>query len=166
MDRMLDSTNLTMLTDFYELTMANGYFQNGLGDKTAVFDMFFRKVPDNGGFAIMAGVEQLISYLNNLKFKDEDIAFLRDKGFGEEFLEYLKNFKFCCDVWAIPEGTPIFPNEPIVTVKGPVIQAQLVETMILLTINHQSLIATKANRIVRAAKGRPVMEFGSRRAGL
>ena len=164
MDRMLDSTNLTMLTDFYELTMANGYFQNGLGDKTAVFDMFFRKVPDNGGFAIMAGVEQLISYLNNLKFKDEDIAFLRDKGFGEEFLEYLKNFKFCCDVWAIPEGTPIFPNEPIVTVKGPVIQAQLVETMILLTINHQSLIATKANRIVRAAKGRPVMEFGSRRA--
>lgn len=164
MDRMLDSTNLTMLTDFYELTMANGYFQNGLGDKTAVFDMFFRKVPDNGGFAIMAGVEQLISYLNNLKFKDEDIDFLREKGFGEEFLEYLKNFKFCCDVWAIPEGTPIFPNEPIVTVKGPVIQAQLVETMILLTINHQSLIATKANRIVRAAKGRPVMEFGSRRA--
>lgn len=164
MDRMLDSTNLTMLTDFYELTMANGYFQNGLGDKTAVFDMFFRKVPDNGGFAIMAGVEQLISYLINLKFKDEDIDFLREKGFGEEFLEYLKNFKFCCDVWAIPEGTPIFPNEPIVTVKGPVIQAQLVETMILLTINHQSLIATKANRIVRAAKGRPVMEFGSRRA--
>ena len=164
MDRMLDSTNLTMLTDFYELTMANGYFQNGIGDKTAVFDMFFRKVPDNGGFAIMAGVEQLISYLINLKFKDEDIDFLREKGFGEEFLEYLKNFKFCCDVWAIPEGTPIFPNEPIVTVKGPVIQAQLVETMILLTINHQSLIATKANRIVRAAKGRPVMEFGSRRA--
>ena len=102
MDRMLDSTNLTMLTDFYELTMANGYFQNGLGDKTAVFDMFFRKVPDNGGFAIMAGVEQLISYLINLKFKDEDIDFLREKGFGEEFLEYLKNFKFCCDVWAIP----------------------------------------------------------------
>ena len=109
--------------------------------------MFFRKVPDNGGFAIMAGVEQLISYLINLKFKDEDIDFLREKGFGEEFLEYLKNFKFCCDVWAIPEGTPIFPNEPIVTVKGPVIQAQLVETMILLTINHQSLIATSANRL-------------------
>jgi putative nicotinate phosphoribosyltransferase len=164
MDRMLDNNNLTMLTDFYELTMANGYLQNGLGDRIAVFDMFFRKVPDNGGFAIMAGVEQLISYLKNLKFMDEDIEFLRGKGFSEDFLDYLRNFKFTCDVWAVPEGTPIFPNEPIVTVKGPVIQAQLLETMILLTINHQSLIATKANRIVRAAKGRPVMEFGSRRA--
>lgn len=161
----MDKMNLTMLTDFYELTMANGYFQNGLKDKQAYFDMFFRVVPDNGGFAIMAGVEQLIEYLKNLKFDDKDIEYLRSKNlFSEEFLQYLKNFKFSCDVWAIPEGTPIFPNEPIVTVRGPVIEAQFVETMILLTINHQSLIATKANRIVRAAQGRDVMEFGSRRA--
>ena len=154
-----------MLADFYELTMANGYFQNGLKDKTAYFDMFFRKVPDNGGFAIMAGVEQLIQYLKSLKFNDEDIEYLRNKKlFCEDFLQYLKNFKFSCDVWAVPEGTPIFPNEPIVTVRGPVIEAQFIETMVLLTINHQSLIATKANRIVRAAKGRDVMEFGSRRA--
>jgi len=161
----MNMMNLTMLTDFYELTMANGYFQNGLKDRQAYFDMFFRKVPDNGGFAIMAGVEQLIEYLENLKFSDEDIEYLRSKNqFSEEFLQYLKNFKFSCDVWAIPEGTPIFPNEPVVTVRGPVIEAQFVETMILLTINHQSLIATKANRIVRAAQGRDVMEFGSRRA--
>lgn len=157
--------NHTMLTDFYELTMANGYFRQGIGDKIAYFDMFFRKVPDMGGFAIMAGVEQLIEYMNNLKFSDEDIAYLRSKNlFDEGFLDYLKNFKFECDVWAIPEGTPIFPNEPIVTVRGPLIQAQFLETMILLTVNHQSLIATKSNRIVRAAGGRPVMEFGSRRA--
>lgn len=161
----MDKRNLTMLADFYELTMANGYFQNGLKDKTAYFDMFFRKVPDNGGFAIMAGVEQLIQYLKSLKFNDEDIEYLRNKKlFCEDFLQYLKNFKFSCDVWAVPEGTPIFPNEPIVTVRGPVIEAQFIETMVLLTINHQSLIATKANRIVRAAKGRDVMEFGSRRA--
>ena len=161
----MDRLNLTMLTDFYELTMANGYFNSGLTDKIAYFDMFFRKVPDNGGYAIMAGVEQLIEYLNNLKFSDEDIDYLRSKKmFSEEFLDYLKNFKFSCDVWAVPEGTPIFPNEPVVTVRGPVIQAQFIETMVLLTINHQSLIATKANRIVRAARGRTVMEFGSRRA--
>lgn len=157
--------NLTMLTDFYELTMANGYLENGLKDKIAYFDMFFRTVPENGGFAIMAGVEQLIEYIKGLKFNDVDIEYLRSKKlFSEEFLQYLKNFKFTCDIWAIPEGTPIFPNEPIVTVKGPVIEAQFIETMILLTINHQSLIATKANRIVRAARGRDVMEFGSRRA--
>lgn len=157
--------NLTLLTDFYELTMANGYFEHGLKDEVAYFDMFFRRVPDNGGFAIMAGLEQLIDYLENLKFDDRDIDYLRSKGiFSEEFLDYLKNFKFECDVWAIPEGTPIFPYEPILTVRGPVIQAQFIETMILLTINHQSLIATKANRIVRAAEGRAVMEFGSRRA--
>jgi nicotinate phosphoribosyltransferase len=161
----MDKINLTMLTDFYELTMANGYLQNGLKDRIAYFDMFFRKVPDNGGFAIMAGVEQLIGYLKNLKFEDEDIEYLRSKKlFSEEFLQYLKTFKFSCDVWAVPEGTPIFPNEPIVTVRGPVIEAQFIETMVLLTINHQSLIATKANRIVRAAQGRDVMEFGSRRA--
>ena len=156
--------NLTALMDFYELTMAKGYFNNGLGDTTAVFDMFFRSVPDNGGFAIMAGVQQLTEYLESLTFSDLDIEMLRKKGFDERFLDYLKHFKFSCDVWCVPEGTPIFPGEPIVTVKGPVIQAQLVETMVLLCINHQSLIATKANRIVRAAQGRAVMEFGSRRA--
>ena len=157
--------NLTMLTDFYELTMANGYFETGMADDIAYFDMFFRKVPDGGGYAIMAGVEQLMDYLKNLKFTDEDIDYLRSKQmFSEDFLQYLKNFKFECDVWAVPEGTPIFPHEPIVTVRGPVIQAQFIETMILLSINHQSLIATKANRIVRASKGRAVMEFGTRRA--
>lgn len=157
--------NLTLLTDFYELTMANGYFANGMGETISYFDMFFRSVPDGGGFAIMCGLEQVIDYFNSLKFEEDDIAYLRTKGiFSEEFLEYLRNFKFCCDVWAVPEGTPIFPNEPIVTVRGPAIQAQFVETMVLLCINHQSLIATKANRIVRAAEGRPVMEFGSRRA--
>lgn len=157
--------NLTMLTDFYEITMANGYFEHGLGDKIAYFDMFFRNVPDGGGFAIMAGVSQLIEYFRNLKFYDEDIEYLRSKKmFSEGFLEYLKNFKFMCDVWAIPEGTPIFPYEPLVIVKGPAIQAQFVETMVLITINHQSLIATKANRIVRAASGKAIMEFGSRRA--
>ena len=160
-----EDVNLTMLADFYELTMANGYFINGLVDRTAVFDMFFRKVPDGGGFAIMAGLEQLIDYLKNLKFEPEDIAFLRGKGiFNEDFLNYLEQFTFTCDVWAAPEGTPIFPHEPIVVVRGPVIQAQFIETMLLLSVNHQSLIATKANRIVRAAMGRPVMEFGSRRA--
>jgi len=157
--------NLTMLTDFYELTMANGYFESGMADDIAYFDMFFRKVPDEGGYAIMAGVEQLVDYLKGLEFTDEDIEFLRSKQmFCEDFLQYLKNFKFECDVWAVPEGTPIFPHEPIITVRGPVMQAQFVETMILLTVNHQSLIATKANRIVRASKGRPVMEFGTRRA--
>ncbi len=157
--------NLTLLADFYELTMANGYYQNGIADKISYFDMFFRTVPDNGGFAVMAGVEQLISYLDGLKFTDRDIKFLRSKNcFSEGFLDYLRNFKFECDVWAIPEGTPIFPHEPLVTVRGPAVQAQFIETMVLLSINHQSLIATKANRIVRAAEGRPVMEFGSRRA--
>lgn len=153
-----------MLTDFYEITMANGYFLNGKGDTTVQFDMFFRNIPDNGGFAIMAGVEQLVEYLENLSFSDEDIEYLRGRGFCEEFLDYLKNFEFKCDIYSVPEGTPIFPREPIVTVKGPAIQAQFIETMVLLAINHQSLIATKTNRIVRAAQGRPIMEFGSRRA--
>lgn len=157
--------NLTMLMDFYELTMSKGYFDHDMQDQIAYFDMFYRKTPDKGGYAIMAGVEQLIGYLKNLSFEEEDIDFLRSKGmFDEAFLNYLKNFKFKADVWAIPEGTPIFPGEPIVTVRGTAIEAQLVETMVLLTINHQSLIATKATRIVRAAQGRPVMEFGSRRA--
>lgn len=160
-----DDRNLTMLVDFYELTMGNGYFKKGLKDKIAYFDMFFRRVPDGGGYCIMAGVEQLIEYLNNLKFTDDDINYLKNKNlFSNEFLEYLRNFDFCCDVWAVPEGNPVFPGEPLVTVRGPVIQAQFLETMILLTVNHQTLIATKANRICRAADGRPVMEFGSRRA--
>lgn len=157
--------NFTLLTDFYELTMANGYFHSDVRDKEAVFDMFFRQVPDGGGFAIMAGLEQLINYMNNLKFQDADIEYLRSKGcFSEDFLEYLKDFKFTCDVYAVPEGTPIFPHEPIVTVKGPLMQVQFIESFLLLSINHQSLIATKSNRIVRAAQGRPVMEFGTRRA--
>lgn len=157
--------NLTLLTDFYEITMANGFFEEGKKDTIVYFDMFFRRVPDGGGFAIMAGVEQLVEYLKNLTFTEADIEFLRSKKlFSEGFLDYLRNFRFSCDVWAVPEGTPIFPHEPIVTVRGPAVQAQFIETMLLLTINHQSLIATKANRIVRAAEGRAVMEFGSRRA--
>ena len=157
--------NLTMLVDFYELTMGNGYFKNGLENKIAYFDMYFRRVPDGGGYCIMAGVEQLIQYLSNLKFDEDDIEYLKSRNlFSDEFINFLKDFKFTCDVFAVPEGTPVFPNEPLVTVRGPVVQAQFVETMILLTINHQTLIATKANRICRAANGRPVMEFGSRRA--
>lgn len=157
--------NLTMLVDFYEMTMANGYLEMEEAENIAYFDMFFRKVPDGGGFAIMAGLEQLIEYLENLKFSGEDIEYLRSKKiFSEKFLKYLENFEFECDVWAVPEGTPIFPGEPLVTVRGPLMQAQFIETMVLLLINHQSLIATKANRIVRAAKGRGVMEFGTRRA--
>ncbi|MBQ9938977.1 MAG: nicotinate phosphoribosyltransferase [Oscillospiraceae bacterium] len=161
----LSPRNLTMLTDFYELTMANGYLEHGVGDKIAVFDMFFRTIPDGGGFAIFAGLEQLIEYLKNLSFTEQDIKYLRSKHqFSERFLDYLANFKFECDVWSVKEGTPIFPNEPIIVVRGPIIQAQLIETMVLLTINHQSLVATKANRIVRAAQNRSVFEFGSRRA--
>ncbi len=157
--------NLTMLTDYYELTMSNGYFQLGIQDKRAVFDMYFRTIPDEAGFAIFAGLEQLIDYLEHMNFTEEDIEFFRSKQiFDEKFLDYLRHFKFECDVYSFLEGTPIFPNEPIVTVVGPIVQAQLVETMVLLTINHQSLVATKSNRIVRAAQGRKIMEFGSRRA--
>ena len=161
----MNDRNLTLLTDFYELTRGNGYLENGLADTVCCFDLYFRKVPDNGGFAVMCGLEQAINYIKKLSFTDEDIAYLRDKKiFSEKFLDYLRNFKFSCDVWAIPEGTPVFPNEPLVIVKGPAIQAQLMETMLLLCINHQCLIATKAARIVKAADGRAVMEFGSRRA--
>lgn len=157
--------NLTMLVDFYEMTMANGYLEMQGADDIAYFDMFFRKVPDGGGFAIMAGLEQLIEYLENLKFSEEDIEYLKSKNiFSQKFLNYLRDFEFKCDVWSVPEGTPIFPGEPIITVRGPLMQAQFIETMVLLLINHQSLIATKANRIVRSAKGRGVMEFGTRRA--
>ena len=157
--------SLSLLCDFYEFTMGNGYFRSGKRDVNACFDLYFRRVPDNGGFAIAAGLGTVIDYLDGLHFTDEDIQTLRNKNmFCEEFLEYLRNFKFSCDVYAIPEGTPVFPNEPLLTVKGPAIQAQLLETMLLLTLNHQSLIATKSNRIVRAAQGRAVYEFGSRRA--
>lgn len=157
--------NLALLCDFYEFTMGNGYMLSDKKDTEACFDLFFRKVPDDGGFAIAAGLEDVVKFVEDLHFEDEDIDFLRSKGiFSEEFLRYLRNFDFACDIYAVPEGTPIYPNEPILTVKGPAIQAQLLETMLLLLINHQSLIATKSNRIVRAAMGRPVFEFGTRRA--
>ena len=160
-----DKLNLTMLCDFYELTMGAGYFANGYTDRITYFDLFFRRCPDGGGFAIAAGLEQIVQYIQNLHFDPEDIAYLRGrKCFNEDFLNYLANFKFTGDIWAVPEGTPIFPREPIITVRAPAIQAQLVETYLLLCVNHQSLIATKANRVVRAAEGRTVLEFGSRRA--
>ena len=161
----MNSQNYTMLCDFYQLTMGNGYFKTNHARRTAYFDLFFRRVPDNGGYAICAGLEQVIGYIENLHFSGEDIDFLRSKGiFSEEFLEYLRGFKFEGDIFAVPEGTPVFPNEPLITVRAPSIQAQLVKTMLLLLVNHQSLIATKASRIVRAAKGRAISEFGSRRA--
>ena len=157
--------NLTMLCDFYELTMSNGYFQYGYKDRITYFDVFYRSVPDHGGFAIAAGLEQVVEYIQNLHFGPEDIEYLRGrKLFSEDFLAYLADFKFTGDIWAVPEGTPIFPNEPILTVRAPAIQTQLIETYMLLCVNHQSLIATKANRVVRAAEGKTVLEFGSRRA--
>lgn len=162
---MITEQNCTMLCDFYQLTMGNGYFRTKHADRIAYFDVFFRRVPDGGGYAICAGLEQVINYIQGLRFTDEDIQYLRGKGiFGEDFLEYLRNFKFTGDIWAVPEGTPVFPSEPLLTVRAPAIQAQLIETMLLLLINHQSLIATKASRIVRAAQGRAISEFGSRRA--
>ncbi len=157
--------NYTMLCDFYELTMANGYFVKGMADRITYFDIFFREIPDGGGFAIAAGLEQIIDYVKNLHFTEDDIEYLRDRDcFDERFLEMLRNFRFTGDIWAVPEGTPIFPSEPIITVRAPAYQAQFIETYLLLVFNHQSLVATKANRIVRAAEGRPVSEFGSRRA--
>lgn len=160
-----EKLNLTMLCDFYELTMGNGYFENGMGETITYFDLFFRNVPDDGGFAIAAGLEQVIEYIENLHFTEQDIEYLRGRElFSENFLNYLKDFKFTGDIYAVPEGTPIFPREPILTVRAPAIQAQLIETFLLLSLNHQSLIATKANRIVRAAQGKTVFEFGSRRA--
>ena len=164
MDKKHD-INLTMLCDYYELTMGNGYFEQGMADEITYFDVFYRQNPDKAGYAIMAGLEQVVDYINNLHFDAEDIEYLRGRNmFSEGFLEYLKNFKFTGDVWAVPEGTPIFPREPIMTVRAPAIQAQLIETYVLLELNHQSMIATKANRICRAAEGRTVLEFGSRRA--
>ena len=160
-----EKLNMTMLCDFYELTMGNGYFKNGYKDRITYFDVFFRSVPDGGGFAIAAGLEQVVDYIQNLHFSAEDIDYLRGrKIFDEEFLSYLADFHFTGDIYAVPEGTPIFPREPMLTVRAPAIQAQLIETYLLLTLNHESLIATKANRIVRAAQGRTVLEFGSRRA--
>ena len=157
--------NYTMLFDFYELTMGNGYFLSGYEDKISYFDVFYRKNPDDGGFAIACGLDQVIDYVNDLKFTDDDIDFLRSKGcFDEKFLEYLRTFRFSGDIWAVPEGTVIFPGEPIMTVRAKTIEAQFIETFVLLTLNHQTMIATKASRIVRAAEGRPVSEFGSRRA--
>ncbi len=157
--------NLTMLSDFYEFTMMNGYLENNMENEIAYFDLYFRKVPDDGGFIIVAGLEEIVKYIQNLRFNEEDIEYFRSKKmFGEKFLNYLKNFKFECDVWAMPEGSIAFPNEPLMIVRGPAPQAQLIETFALLSLNHQSLIATKTNRIVRAAEGRVVMEFGARRA--
>ena len=161
----MNNLNYTMLCDFYELTMGSGYFVSGMKDKITYFDLFFRQIPDNGGFAIACGLEQVIEYIEDLHFSDEDIEYLKSKNiFDGRFLEYLRDFKFTGDIYAVPEGTAVFPNEPIITVKAPAIEAQLIETYLLLTVNHQSLIATKANRIVRAADGRAVSEFGSRRA--
>ena len=157
--------NLTMLCDYYELTMTNGYYACGMQNRITYFDIFFRSVPDGGGFAIAAGLEQAIHYIQQLHFDEDDIAYLRGrKMFSEGFLESLRNYRFTGDIWAVPEGTPIFPNEPIMTVRAPAIEAQIIETFLLLTLNHQSLIATKANRVTRAAQGRTVLEFGSRRA--
>ena len=157
--------NLTMLTDYYEYSMINGYFHAGIQDKIAVFDVFFRRVPENGGFAIYAGLQQVIELINGLSFTEEDVEYFRKKGcFSEEFFNFLRNFKFCCDVWSIREGTPIFPNEPIITVRGPLEQVQMIETMLLVTFNFETLIATKASRLIRAAQGRTIVEFGSRRA--
>ena len=162
---MKHTDNYTLLCDFYELTMGNGYFQTGIDKQICYFDVFFRDVPDGGGFAIAAGLEQIIDYIQDLRFTQEDVDFLRSKGgFSEEFLQYLLSFRFTGDIWAVPEGTPIFPGEPIFTVRAPAVEAQFIETYVLLILNHQSLIATKSNRIVRAAQGRPVSEFGSRRA--
>ena len=161
----MNNQRLELVADFYEYTMSNGYLNKNMENQIAYFDVFFRKVPDEGGYAIVAGLEQIINYIKNLSFDEEDINYLRKQNkFSEDFLNYLENFRFTGDVWAIPEGTVVFPNEPLITVRAPIIQAQLLETMLLLTTNHQSLIATKTSRIVKEAQGKPVMEFGARRA--
>lgn len=161
----MDNRNLSLVTDFYELTMSNAYFEKNMQDTIVYFDVFFRQVPDNGGYAICAGLQQIIDYVKNLKFTEKDISYLRSfNKFSEGFLNYLRTFKFTGDIWAIPEGTVVFPNEPLLTVKAPIIEAQILETTILMMLNHQSLIATKSSRIVAVANGRPVMEFGARRA--
>ncbi len=161
----MDKRKLELVTDFYEFTMSNGYFAKNMQNTISYFDVFFREIPDNGGYVIFAGLEQIIDYVKNLRFSDEDIDYLKNKNiFSDEFLNYLKTFKFTGTIWSVPEGTVVFPNEPLITVKAPIIEAQLLETALLCLINHQSLIATKASRIVNSAQGRPVMEFGARRA--
>ena len=161
----MNVNKLSLVTDFYELTMSNGYFEKNMKDTIAYFDVFFRKIPDNGGYVICAGLEQIIDYIKNLRFDEDDISYLKSLNkFSNEFLDYLKSFKFTGDVWAIPEGTVVFPQEPLITVRAPIIEAQLLETMVLMIINPQCLIATKSSRIVASAQGRPVMEFGARRA--
>ena len=165
MKKQFDERNLTMVMDFYELTMANGYFKDEDKERKVAFDVFYRKNPDNAGYAIFAGLEQIIEYIEKLHFDEDDIEYLRGQGlFGEEFLTYLANFKFRGDIYSFPEGTIMYPNEPVITVVAPLLDAQLVETAILLQVNHQSLIATKTRRIVRSAKGRAVSDFGARRA--
>ncbi len=157
--------NLSLLCDFYEFTMANGYLKSGLAEKICYFEVYFRRAPDNSSFVITAGLERILQFICDLHFDEEDIEFFRKKGiFSEEFLEFLANFKFSGDVWAMREGEVAFAHEPILIIKAPAAQAQLLETFLLLTLNHQSLIATKASRVVRAARGRAVLEFGSRRA--
>ena len=156
--------NLSLMTEFYELTMANGFFISEKADEIAHFDLFFRKVPDKGGFAIFAGLGRMVELIKNISFTEEDLEYLKTLGLCDEFIEYLRNFKFQCDIWSVPEGTPVFPNEPVIKVRGPVVQAQLIETLLLVCMNYQSLVATKANRLVRAAKGTNVAEFGTRRS--
>jgi nicotinate phosphoribosyltransferase len=156
--------NRFLMTELYELTMANGLFVSGKNDEIAYFDVFFRKVPDKGGFAVFAGLSRIVDFIKNISFTESDLSYLSGLGLCDEFIDYLRNFKFECDIWSVPEGTPIFPNEPVIKVRGPVVQAQLIETILMVCMNHQSLVATKANRLVRAAKGTSVAEFGTRRA--
>ena len=162
---MDNKRNLSMLSDFYEFTMANGYFNNGMKDTVAIFDAFYRSNPDEGGYSIFAGLNDIINFIENLSFSDDDIEYLRDIGnFSDDFLDYLRDFKFTGDVWSYPEGSVMFPGEPIITVKAPIIECSILETYLLLSMNFNSLIATKTSRIVRAAGERLVMEFGSRRS--
>lgn len=157
--------NLTLLTDLYQLTMLNGYYEKNIHEDIVVFDMFFRKNACNGGYTIICGIEQLVEYINNLHFSDDDLKYLKSLGlFSDKFLEFLKDFKFTGDIYAVEEGTIMFPKEPIITVKAPLYQAQLIETALLTIVNFQSLIATKASRVCYAAAGDPVFEFGLRRA--
>ena len=156
--------NCFLMTELYELTMANGLYMSGKANEIAYFDLFFRKVPDNGGFAIFSGLSRIVELIKNIKFSESDLEYLSSIGLCDGFVNYLRNFKFQCDIWSVPEGTPVFPNEPVIKVRGPILQAQLIETLLLVCMNHQSLIATKANRLVRAAKGTAVAEFGTRRS--
>lgn len=161
----MNNYNFTLMCDFYELTMANGYFESGMKDQICYFDVFYRRTPDQGGFAIAAGLEQVLDYIKNLHFSEDEIEFLRSKNcFSNEFLDYLKTFKFTGDIYAVKEGTVIFPKEPIMIVKSNAIEAQFIETYVLSVLNHSSLIATKANRIVRASENHAISEFGARRA--